>query len=109
MNAAIMWFVLSACAEAYLRLEISAEFWGCLACAQSSAAAERRPVPERLTVQGSEATPDGQLTVFQHLRDGKAICRCRTPIDAPRRLRPRHGARMLPHSRRRPDHESSPA
>ena len=45
MNAAIMWFVLSAFAEACIRLEISGEFRVVLHARNPPPAAERRPVP----------------------------------------------------------------
>ena len=66
MNAAIMWFVLSAFAEACIRLEISAEFWVFYMRAILCGLLNDGLFRGRLTVQEFEATPDGRLAVFQH-------------------------------------------
>jgi hypothetical protein len=66
MNAAIMWFVLSAFAEACIRLEISAEFWVFYMRAILCGLLNDGLFRGRLTVQGFQATPEGRLAVFQH-------------------------------------------
>jgi hypothetical protein len=66
MNAAIMWFVLSAFAEACIRLDISAEFWGVLHARNPLPAAERRPVPGAPDGAGIRGDAHGQLAVSQH-------------------------------------------
>jgi len=68
MNAAIMWFVLSAFAEACVRLEISAEFWVFYMRAILCGLLNDGLFRGRLTVQGFEATPAGRLDVLQHVQ-----------------------------------------
>jgi hypothetical protein len=69
MNGEIMWFVLSAFAEACVRLEISTEFWlfwmRAILCGLLNDGLFR----ERFTVQEFSATPEGRLAVFQHVQD----------------------------------------
>jgi hypothetical protein len=59
INAAIMWFALSAFAEACVRLQISSEFWlfymRAILCGLLNDGLYRR----RFTVQGFQAMPEG--------------------------------------------------
>lgn len=68
MNAAIMWFVLSAFAEACVRLEVSAGFWVFYMRAILCGLLNDGLFRGRLTVQGFEATPEGRLAVLQHVQ-----------------------------------------
>jgi Ferritin-like len=82
MNAAIMWFVLSAFAEACLRLEISAEFWVFYMRAILCGLLNDGLFRGRLTVQGFQATPEGRLAVFQH---AQAVADADLPAELRRR------------------------
>lgn len=82
MNAAIMWFMLSAFAEACVRLEISVEFWVFYMRAILCGLLNDGLFRGRLTVQGFEATPEGRLAVFQH---AQAVADADLPAELRRR------------------------
>jgi hypothetical protein len=82
MNAAIMWFVLSAFAEACVRLEISTEFWLFYMRAILCGLLNDGLFRGRFTVQGFQATPEGRLAVFQH---AQAVADADLPAELRRR------------------------
>jgi hypothetical protein len=82
MNAAIMWFVLSAFAEACVRLDISAEFWVFYMRAILCGLLNDGLFRGRFTVQGFEATPAGRLAVLQH---AQAVADADLPAELRRR------------------------
>jgi len=82
MNAAMMWFVLSAFAEACVGLEISAGFWVFYMRAILCGLLNDGLFRGRLTVQGFEATPEGRLAVFQH---AQAVADADLPAELRRR------------------------
>jgi Ferritin-like len=89
MNAAVMWFILSAFAEACMRLEISTEFWVYYMRAILCGLLNDGLIRGRLTVKGFEATPEGQLAVLQHVQ---AVA----DADLPAELRRRYVESPLP-------------
>jgi hypothetical protein len=82
MNAAIMWFVLSAFAEACIRLEISTGFWEFYMRAILCGLLNDGLFRGRLTVQGFQPTPEGRLAVFQH---AQAVADADLPAELRRR------------------------
>jgi Ferritin-like len=69
MSEPIMWFVLSSFADACVQLEISTEFWLFFTRPILCGLLNDGLFRGRFPVQGFQATPEGQMAVFQHVQN----------------------------------------